>query len=36
MLWDRLFGTAREPRGYPRRYGTPDAPGPWRQLLFPW
>jgi sterol desaturase/sphingolipid hydroxylase (fatty acid hydroxylase superfamily) len=36
MLWDRLFGTAREPRGYPARYGIPDAPGPWRQFLFPW
>lgn len=36
MLWDRLFGTAREPQGYPDRYGTPDAPGPWRQFLFPW
>jgi sterol desaturase/sphingolipid hydroxylase (fatty acid hydroxylase superfamily) len=36
IVWDRLFGTAREPRGYPPRYGTPDAPGPWRQFLFPW
>ena len=36
MFWDRLFGTAREPRGYPAKYGIPDAPGPWRQFLFPW
>ena len=36
MLWDRLFGTAREPHGYPRQYGISDAPGPWRQFLFPW
>jgi len=36
ILWDRLFGTAREPRGYPAVYGTPGAPGPWRQFLFPW
>jgi sterol desaturase/sphingolipid hydroxylase (fatty acid hydroxylase superfamily) len=36
MLWDRLFGTAREPQGYPARYGSPGAPGPWRQFLFPW
>jgi sterol desaturase/sphingolipid hydroxylase (fatty acid hydroxylase superfamily) len=36
MLWDRLFGTAREPLAYPARYGVPDAPGPWRQFLFPW
>lgn len=36
MLWDRLFGTDREPEGYPARYGTPKAPGPWRQFLFPW
>jgi sterol desaturase/sphingolipid hydroxylase (fatty acid hydroxylase superfamily) len=36
MVWDRLFGTAREPRGYPARYGIPDAPGPWRQFFLPW
>ncbi len=36
MLWDRLFGTAQEPQGYPARYGTPNPPGPWRQFLFPW
>lgn len=36
ILWDRLFGTAAEPNGYPTRYGTANAPGPWRQLLFPW
>jgi sterol desaturase/sphingolipid hydroxylase (fatty acid hydroxylase superfamily) len=36
MLWDRLFGTAAEPSGLPTRYGTANAPGPWRQFLFPW
>jgi sterol desaturase/sphingolipid hydroxylase (fatty acid hydroxylase superfamily) len=36
MLWDRLFGTACEPHGYPTRYGTANAPRPWRQFLFPW
>lgn len=36
IWWDRMFGTAREARGYPRAYGTTAAPGPWRQFLFPW
>lgn len=36
MIWDRLFGTDRQPNGYPARYGVTDAPGPWRQFLFPW
>ena len=36
IWWDRLFRTAREPRGYPAVYGTRGAPGPWRQFLFPW
>ena len=36
LLWDRCFGTAREPDGYPALYGTSNAPGPWRQFLFPW
>ena len=36
VWWDRLFGTARGARGYPAAYGTPMAPGPWRQFLFPW
>src|SRR5262249_55497446 len=36
VLWDRLFGTGREPRGYPAAYGTPGTPGPWRQFFFPW
>ena len=36
IWWDRLFGTAKEPRGYPSAYGTHGAPGPWRQFLFPW
>jgi len=36
IVWDRLFGTAQAPDGYPARYGTPDAPGPWRQFLLPW
>lgn len=36
ILWDRLFGTYREPDNYPANYGTPNAPGPWRQFLFPW
>lgn len=36
IWWDRLFGTAHEPAGYPAAYGTRNAPGPWRQFLFPW
>lgn len=36
MLWDRLFGTAWNARGYPVRYGTADTPNAWRQFLFPW
>lgn len=36
IWWDRLFGTARQPRGYPSAYGTPGAPAPWRQFLYPW
>lgn len=36
IVWDRIFGTAREPQGYPDRYGVSDAPSPWRQFLFPW
>jgi sterol desaturase/sphingolipid hydroxylase (fatty acid hydroxylase superfamily) len=36
IIWDRLFGTARPARGFPARYGTAGAPGPWRQFLFPW
>jgi sterol desaturase/sphingolipid hydroxylase (fatty acid hydroxylase superfamily) len=36
IWWDRLFGTAREPVGYPSTYGTPGAPGPWHQFLYPW
>jgi len=36
LLWDRLFGTVREPRRYPASYGSPGAPRPWRQFLFPW
>lgn len=36
VLWDRIFGTAREAHGYPDRYGTADAPSAWRQFLFPW
>lgn len=36
MLWDRLFGTAREAHGYPARYGVDRAPAAWRQFLFPW
>lgn len=34
MLWDRMFGTAREPTGYPLRYGTPHTRSAWRQFLF--
>jgi sterol desaturase/sphingolipid hydroxylase (fatty acid hydroxylase superfamily) len=36
IIWDRIFGTARDPREYPARYGVRDAPSPWRQFLFPW
>jgi sterol desaturase/sphingolipid hydroxylase (fatty acid hydroxylase superfamily) len=36
ILWDRLFGTARDSRTYPDTYGTPGAPGPWRQFFYPW
>jgi sterol desaturase/sphingolipid hydroxylase (fatty acid hydroxylase superfamily) len=37
IVWDRLFGTAREERTYPDRYGLPDgAPTWWRQFLLPW
>jgi sterol desaturase/sphingolipid hydroxylase (fatty acid hydroxylase superfamily) len=36
VLWDQLFGTAREARDFPATYGTQGAPGPWRQFFFPW
>lgn len=36
IVWDRLFGTARDARNYPAAYGTEGAPGPWRQFFFPW
>jgi sterol desaturase/sphingolipid hydroxylase (fatty acid hydroxylase superfamily) len=36
IVWDRLFGTERKAEDYPARYGVSDAPGPWRQFLFPW
>lgn len=36
ILWDRLFGTARDARGYPPAYGSPGTPGAWRQFFFPW
>jgi sterol desaturase/sphingolipid hydroxylase (fatty acid hydroxylase superfamily) len=36
LLWDRLFGTCRDPRDFPIRYGTLRAPGAWRQFFFPW
>lgn len=36
MLWDRLFGTARESHGYPTTYGTTGSRSAWRQFLFPW
>jgi len=31
IVWNRLFGSASEPNAYPIRYGTPNAPKPWRQ-----
>ncbi len=36
ILWDKLFGTARECSGYPKAYGAGTARSPWRQFLFPW
>lgn len=36
IVWDRIFGTAHEPSGYPSSYGSQGAPAPWRQFLFPW
>jgi len=36
MLWDRLFGTARDATALPQCYGIENAPGALRQLLFPW
>jgi sterol desaturase/sphingolipid hydroxylase (fatty acid hydroxylase superfamily) len=36
IVWDRLFGTARESRSYPAVYGIAGTHGSWRQFLFPW
>jgi sterol desaturase/sphingolipid hydroxylase (fatty acid hydroxylase superfamily) len=36
IVWDRLFGTAYDPQGYPGAYGARGAPGPWRQFIHPW
>ena len=35
IFWDKLFGTARQSRAYPRSYGTARNSW-WRQFLFPW
>lgn len=36
MLWDRLFGTARDAASFPGRYGVDRAPGPLTQFFSPW
>jgi sterol desaturase/sphingolipid hydroxylase (fatty acid hydroxylase superfamily) len=36
MLWDRLFGTARDAERFPADYGVERAPAPFTQFLLPW
>ena len=36
IIWDRMFGTFLEEKGYPEAYGVREAPSLAEQWLFPW